>query len=268
MHIKLSIEDYFHLKFKRKAHLVGRTIVLMNLCIHLIDNMLHLNSFQYVMVIIGSILLTLTLLPYFDIYILKDPLHTNTPNPKKYWVIAFYGDYKEIMDQLADDTKQAHQAYGIEKNKYDGKYSRASTLLDHTRKDPLEGIVEPPDITRKYKPNYRIIWTAAALAFGIDYLLPYFHQINILPYDIILNQGFRLIVSTIVIFSLLPVIEIILFKDPYGAKTMHGYKFWQFIWLGHMDLIIKQLATTLNYLNKKTTALKKASLELDALLDS
>lgn len=265
---KIPVEEFFKLQFRNKIYLAFRSFLLLGMILHSIDLNLPPGSFKIFASSFCAMILTGTIIPLLDIVFLQDPLNTDTKNPVKYWVLAFFGDYQGISDGLSQTKEKADERYAITKNLYESKANRFKRINATSPPDPFSDVELTQAVTQSVnRPKKRITIIAAIIAMPI-YFIPLY--IGDQAYGELLaglNSGFRFLIISLAIFSITPFIEMTLLKNKSEIGTRHHFGFWQHILVGHLDLHIKRLTNEIMRTNQKAQALTAASHELDKQLD-
>jgi len=263
---KLTLEEFFKQQFRNKVFLIFRGFSMAGILM-LFFQFEGVEPFilKTFLSSLCTLILTAVIVPLFDIYFLKDPLATNTIDPAKYWVLAFFGDYQEIADGLAVTKKNAQERLEREEVLYNSKALRYKKTHGETPDDPYNNL-------DSYKTLYKCashkmsIGITATVVLSILVAATYVGNFELNGLTLTLNTGFRFCLAMLAAFFITPLIQSMVFSNNEDI-TPSRMAFWQCFFMNKLDLHIDQLAEEIANINIKGKALSEASEALEKQLD-
>ena len=262
METRMKTTDFFNQQFKRKTHALLRFAFVAITIDYFIKINFSLESYEFIALNIICMVLALVIVPLFDVYILKDPLHAETINPLHYWVLGLFGDYQTILDGLNGVRRTATTNFEIAENLYLSKANRFLKKNGKPYTDPTGTIHRKAGHDSPFEPRYLIVIITAIGIIAINHVTDLLPQAILELFPLFSNTGLKLIAMYFFAFKLVPLIA----GDDSIKTGKSNYVFWQNIWMGHFDLRVRRVTDEIAYINRKTAVLTQASKELDAIM--
>jgi len=263
---KLTLEEFFKQQFRNKVYLIFRGFSMTGILM-LFFQFEAVEPFilKTLLLSLCTLILTAVIVPLFDIYFLKDPLATNTIDPAKYWVLAFFGDYQEIADGLTVTKKNARERLEREEALYNSKALRYKKAHGKEPGDPYNNLYS-------YKARYKCtshkmsIWITVIVVLSILAGAAYVGKFELNGLTLSLNTGFRFCLAMLAAFFITPLLQSMIFNNNEDT-TPSCMEFWQCFFMNKLDMHIDQLAEEIANINIKGKALSEASEALEKQLD-